>query len=478
MTAPGSAVAPPTAAAPQIPKVRRLTLGLTLYRLAVAIAGVFSRTILERRAARGKEDAARLPERLGHASTPRPDGPLIWLHAVSVGEAMMILPLLNALREERPDAAFLVTTGTVTSAQIMARQLPRDVIHQYVPIDHAKAVQNFLQHWRPGLGIFAESELWPNLILHAEAMDCKLALINARMMGKSLKNWKKWPASAKRLFSAFSWIGTADITTHDGLKPLIPNTHNTNTHNTKIQGQLVHVGNLKHASPAPEPNHAVLTSVRDHAGERALIWLAASTHEGEDESVLAAHAQVREDKPNALLILAPRHPERGPQIAALARQMGFTTALRSAGDGMHDDVSVYVVDTLGEMGSWYTLADMVFVAGSWKTGVGGHTPLEPAHARRPIIAGPNVANFADLYAQLNKNGGARTVTDADALAGALLALSSEERAAMVAAALAVAADGAQVLEDTMAGLRPLLPEISPEVNPEVNPHVKPEVTHA
>lgn len=435
----------PAATDPQRHRVGRTPLGLTLYRFVIRLLSGLAPRLLKKRAAKGKEDPNRLHERLGRPTTPRPPGPLIWLHAVSVGESLMILPLLDALRVERPDAGFLVTTGTVTSAKIMGEKLPHDVIHQYAPLDRVPSVTGFLDHWRPGLGVLAESELWPNLILAAQARGVPLALVNARMTEKSLKTWRRWRASAQRLLGAFAWIGAADTRTHDGLSALAPTS-------------VALTGNLKLAAPPPEPNEALVASIRDHAGPRTLTWLAASTHDGEDEDVLMAHKLVREQRPDALLLIAPRHPQRGPAIAALARSMDQHTALRSTHDLIQEGVSVYVVDTVGEMGSWYALANAVFVAGGWKPDVGGHTPLEPARARRPIFSGPNVANFADLYAQLTEGGGAVFVDTPEALSAALVTLTREQAEAMVVSAESVASAGERVLEETMAGLRPHLPE--------------------
>ncbi len=427
------------------PAASRLPMSLKAYRLLTRMFGGLAPRILAQRAARGKEDPERLTERMGKATVARPDGPLIWLHGASVGESLMLLILLNALRNERPDAAFLVTTGTVTSAQLMAKRLPRDAIHQYIPVDRADAAAAFLDHWRPGMGIFAESELWPNLILEAQARHIPLALVNARMTEKSLRRWQSWSGAARRLFDGFVWIGAADSRTADGL--------------TRVLGRPVErLGNLKLAANPPEANQAIMDSLKEHAGPRERIWLAASTHDGEDAIVLDAHSHIRATIPDALLVLAPRHPNRGADVTELARSMGFETARRSTADVVHDGTAVYVADTLGEMGTWYAIADATFIAGSLRPDVGGHTPLEAARVGTPIISGPNTANFADIFAELTAANGATIAATSQELADAILALNEKKAAQMTKAALKVAERGGQVLDDTLAGVRPFLPE--------------------
>ncbi len=427
------------------PPRRRRTLGLRLYQWITRLAAPLAPRLLNARARKGKEDPARLRERLGEPSLRRPDGPMIWLHGASVGESLMLLIVLDALRRERPDMAFLVTSGTRTSAQLLTHRLPKDAVHQYVPVDTPAATAAFLDHWRPSIGVFAESELWPNLILAAEARAIPLALINARMTDRSLQSWTRWRGALRRLFQGFVWIGAADTRTSEGLAKL-------------LDRPVERVGNLKLAGAAPEPNPAVVESLKDAIGQRSRVWLAASTQPGEDAPILQAHTLIRETQSDALLILAPRHPERGPDIADMARQEGLLTARRGAGDLVDVKTSVYVADTLGEMGNWYAFADAAFIAGSWNPAIGGHTPLEAARAGAPLFTGPHVPNFADIYADLTSQGGVETVSTPQELAGAILALDNERAESMARGARAVADAGALVLNNTLAGLRPHLPE--------------------
>ncbi|MBP6545174.1 MAG: 3-deoxy-D-manno-octulosonic acid transferase, partial [Phenylobacterium sp.] len=181
----------------------RRPLSLKLYASALGLLEPLARPLLERRVKAGKEDPGRLDERLGHSTTPRPEGPVVWLHGVSVGESMSLLPLVGALRASRPDLALLVTSGTRTSAELLARRLPEGVVHQYAPLDAPGVVARFLDHWEPDLGILVESELWPNLILGAHERGVRLALLSARMTEGSARGWGRVPAAAKVVLDAF-----------------------------------------------------------------------------------------------------------------------------------------------------------------------------------------------------------------------------------------------------------------------------------
>lgn len=412
------------------------------------VLGPLAPLILRRRLRAGKEDPARWGERLGVASVPRPPGPLVWVHGVSVGESLMLLGFVKAVHAETPGVTILMTTGTVTSAALMGRRLPPEVVHQYIPVDREDAVVRFLEHWRPDLGVIAESELWPNLILEAEARGVALALVNARMTARSLARWGRRRAVIRRLLSAFSVIAAADARTAEGLSAL--------------RGAAVpRIGNLKHAGDPPPANAAALASFRETIGPRGRVWLAASTHAGEDEVMLEAHAQLREVVPDALLILAPRHPERGDAVAALSTARGFVTAKRSAAEPLDHRVAVYVADTLGEMGLWLTLADAALIAGSFAPDVGGHTPLEAAQLGAPILVGPHVANFDDLYRELESVDGLWRVSDASSLAERLRLFTTADAQARARAAAAVADQGERILDAYLDVLRPLIPAATP-----------------
>jgi 3-deoxy-D-manno-octulosonic-acid transferase len=399
--------------------------------------------LLRRRAARGKEDPARLAERLGHAGAPRPDGPLVWLHGVSVGEATSLLPLVAALRERRPDLSLLVTSGTVTAAAMLARRLPPGVIHQHQPIDTPRVARRFLDHWRPGLAVFVESELWPNLILEAQARGVRLALLSARITEKTARGWARFPLAAHAIFSAFDLI--------------LPQDEATEARVHRLGGAAGPKLNLKQAAAPLPVDAAELERLREAAAGRRVV-LAASTHPSEEALVADAFREATSDGPPALLVVAPRHPERGPAVAAeLAHTLRI--ARRAAGEPLAADTQVYVADTLGELGTLYALADVVVMGGAFQPGIGGHNPLEPAQAGRPILTGPHAFNAAALYADLSAEAAAIAAPDAAALARHLRGLLAyphiARRIGEAARTYAARHDGG--LAEAMARLEPLLP---------------------
>jgi len=411
-----------------------LPLSLRLYRAATAGLEPFAPLLLARRAKAGKEDSARLNERLGRPTLPRPAGRLVWLHGASVGESLSILPLVERLRAERPDATVLVTSGTVTSAQLLARRLPPGAVHQFLPVDTPGGARRFLDHWRPDLAVFVESELWPNLLLTAKDRGVRLALVSAKLSDKSYAGWRARPFAAWRLFSGFDLILAQDGRAADRL--------------TSLGGTVAGEADLKFGSPPLPTDAATLASLRVRLGDRPLL-LAASTHPGEDEIVLAAWSALAR-RPR--LVMVPRHPGRGPAIAGLASAAGATASLRSREP---DDLAeVIVADTLGELGLWYRLAHLVVVAGSLVPGIGGHNPLEPARLDCPIVSGPHVENWLTAYADLRAADGA-TFADASVLGGRLAALLAAPQALEAQAARARALVAARDAE-ARAGLDRIL----------------------
>ena len=353
-------------------------LPLALYAAATGLLAPLAPALLRARAARGKEDPQRIGERLGHAAQPRPPGPLVWLHGVSVGETQALLPLIEALRARRPDLNILVTSGTLTAARLLAQRLPAGVIHQFAPVDSPGAVSRFLDHWRPGAGLFVESELWPNLLLAARARGVRLALLSARMTEGSTRGWERSPASARALVNAFDLILPQDATTAARLRRL-----------GAAPGPVL---NLKLVG-APLPcDAAELQRLRKTVAGRRTV-LAASTHPGE-EAMIAGAAR---DAGAELVIVAPRHPDRGEAIATELAAAGFTTARRSDGGALGPKSTAYVADTLGELGLFLRLADVVVMGGSFVRGVGGHNPLEAARLGKPIITGPDAFNAREVY---------------------------------------------------------------------------------
>jgi 3-deoxy-D-manno-octulosonic-acid transferase len=413
---------------------------LALYRAAVMLLAPFAGLWLGARARDGKEDRARLSERFGHYRQARPAGPLIWFHAASVGESGVALALIEAMAARNPALSFLVSTGTRTSAELVARRAPPRTTHIYAPLDSPAPVRRFLRHWRPDVGAFVESELWPNLILAAEAQHIPLALVNARMSPKSLARWRRWSAAGARLLKAFAFIAAADARTAQAL--------------TEVRGETAPVlGNLKLAAPPPRVDAGARQALAAEIGARPL-WLAASTHEGEDALVLEAHTLLRASLPDALLIIAPRHPERGEDISRLAGGAPRRSRFEPIGAS-----PVYVADTLGELGVLYELAPVALVAGSLLGELKGHNPVEPAKLGAAILTGPHVESFQDVFDALFAAQGALIVRDAPEIAAAVALLwrDPSARARQLDAARAAVAVGGDAFETTTARLLALAP---------------------
>ena len=354
---------------------------LLLYRgVAATIGPPLARWMLRRRAARGKEDPARLPERFGVASAPRPSGPLVWLHAASVGESLSLLPIIDALRAARPGLSLLVTTGTVTSADLMGRMLPQGVIHQYVPVDTTGAMRRFIAHWRPAVLCVTESELWPTMLLEAKAAGARLVLLSARVSETSAARWSRAPRSIAALLGAFDLITAQDDAVAERLRRL-----------GAAPGGLAVCGSLKHASAALPVGEDVLAQWREHLSGRPL-WLAASTHDGEDAAAFAAHRSLARRTQGMLTVVAPRHPDRGDAVAEAAEAAGLSATRRSLDQRPSSSTDIHIVDSLGELGLWFRLSPVSFIGGSLVP-VGGHNPLEPARLGSAAIIGPHTENM-------------------------------------------------------------------------------------
>jgi 3-deoxy-D-manno-octulosonic-acid transferase len=378
-------------------------LRLKAYRSLTALARPLAPFFLRRRQRRGKEEAARLPERMGRPSAPRPAGRLVWLHAASVGETLSILPLIAALADARPSASFLLTTGTVTSAALAARRLPPRTRHQYAPLDVPQFVRSFLDHWRPDLAVLTESEIWPNLILESSARAIPLALVNARMTSRSYRRWRRNGGVARSLFSRFAVV----LAQSEAL-----------ARRFKTLGAVsaLACGNLKVDTPPLPVDEAALESLKTALAGRPLL-LATGTHEGEDEIVADAHRRLRGKFPGLATIIAPRHPERGPVIAQMLSSQGIKAVRRALGELPAQDCEIYIADTLGELGTFYRLAGLAFIGGSL-VDRGGHNPIEAVRQGVVVLTGPHWQNFADTYEVLIKRQAAIVVSSAAELADA------------------------------------------------------------
>ncbi|OUS22728.1 hypothetical protein A9Q95_05195 [Rhodobacterales bacterium 59_46_T64] len=422
-----------------LPPLLRLYLGLS------RIAGGAYRMVHRRRITAGKEDPARIGERYGRSNAPRPAGRLVWFHAASVGESQSILELIRRLLGAAPDIEVLVTTTTRSSAALLQRDLPPRARHQYSPVDTPAATRAFLDHWRPDVAVFTESELWPRLLCEVEARGVPALLINARVSQKTAGMWHKMPRTAAALLSPFAHIYTQTGDTAEAMRAI------------GVAGARITVtGSLKEELPPPDAEAEALATLRKAIGPRP-VWLAASTHEGEEMPLIAAQKIILNAAPDMLMILAPRHPERADEINAILHAQGLATAKRSAGELPDAQTQVYLADTLGEMGLWYRLAPIAFIGGSL-TKIGGHNPYEPLRLGAALITGPHVGNFAEIYARLDAAGAIVRARSADQIAEAIGALRDETtRTGQQAAAAQVLGSGTAATDACLAAILDQLP---------------------
>ena len=423
---------------------------LIVYRLLTRLLEPLAPRLLDARARQGKEDPVRVDERLGLTTVARPAGDLVWLHGVSVGETLSLLPVVERIRRQRPDLTILVTSGTLTSAQLLAQRLPAGVIHQFAPVDGPGAVAAFLDHWQPSLAVFVESELWPNLILEARRRGVKLVLASARITEKTVEGWRRFPGAVRRILSAFDRILPQDETSAARLNSL----------GARIDGHV----NLKLSGEAPPHDAAAFTRLSAAIGDRPVV-VAASTHDGEEIAIVRALDKLAD---RLCLILVPRHPARSADIATALTRDGYRFARRSQGHEPDRDTDLYLADTLGEMGLFLRLADVVVMGGSFsaaleKPPVGGHNPLEPARLGKPAVTGTDMSNWAAVTDALVEAGGLAVVQAPWGLPAILAPLLADTDAARAMGergrrAAAEAGSGLDRLWETLA---PLLPAVPP-----------------
>jgi 3-deoxy-D-manno-octulosonic-acid transferase len=403
---------------------------------------------LQRRRRQGKEDPLRFHERRGIPSVARPNGPLAWIHAASVGEATAMLALIERLLQDRPMLEILVTTGTVASADLLEKRLPARAQHQYVPVDLPRWISRFLDHWRPDLALWVESELWPNLVLSTRARGIPMLLINARLSARSFARWRRWPGLIGPVLDAFAACFAQDAVQAERFRQLGVR-------------ELAMVGDLKAAAATLPFEPSQLMQLRRQIRSRPL-WLAASTHGGEEEILARVHRQLAGKHPGLLTIVAPRHSARGDTIDAMLAVHGLRTARRTRGEPVTSETDVYLADTMGELGLFYSLAEIAFVGGSL-VAKGGHNPFEAARLGCVVLHGPDISNCAGMAADLAAAGAAETVSDADTLARAVSTLLADRRlrGERAAAGKRVAAAGLGVLDAVLERLAPWLDPIAP-----------------
>ncbi len=341
----------------------------------------------------GKEDQLRIGERFGRASLDRPKGKLCWIHAASIGESLSLLPLIKALEMKYPDFNFLITTITVSSTKIITRHIKdfKRTCHQYAVIDDAFSVESFLDHWKPDIAIWAESELWPNMIIKASG-KCPIILVNARLSERSFNRWRYIRPILKNILGKFSLILTQTSEDHKRFSHFIRDS------------RLMLTGHLKWDAEVLPYDQMQYEMLRDNIGKRKL-WLAASTHKGEEEIIIHLHKQLKKQFPDLLTIIVPRHAERGNEIESYIRPHRISYATRSKQEQLTDLTEIYLADTMGELGLFYRIARIVFIGGSFIPH-GGQNPLEAARLECVIISGLNTYNFKEIYDELFKAGAA------------------------------------------------------------------------
>jgi 3-deoxy-D-manno-octulosonic-acid transferase len=402
---------------------------------ATPLAGLLAR----RRLKRGKEDQTRVGERCGISTIARPEGPLIWIHGASVGEVLAVSALVERLRAM--NIRILLTSGTVTSASIVAERFAADVIHQFIPYDTPRFVTRFLDHWQPNVALMIESDFWPNLILGAADRRIPMIAINSRISQRSFERWGAAPAMMRTLLGQFEMClaqsqGDAERFTALGS----PHVFNT--------------GNLKFDTPAPPADPQRLAEMEDAVRQRPVV-IAASTHPGEEELILNAHRRLAGDFPGLLTILVPRHPARGEAVADLVKGSGLRGSLRSQGALPDAQSDVYIADTLGELGVFYRLSPIVVLGGSFAP-IGGHNPIEAIRLGAATVHGPHVHNWSEIYDSLGAAGGAQRADDVETLVKTLSQWLSDDaaRRATSEAGLAVVDQLGGALERTLAALEP------------------------
>jgi len=414
---------------------------LAAYRFAGAAAFPLVGPYVAWRATKGKEDPNRRRERSGYAGRPRPEGPLIWAHAASVGETIAIVPLIENILDLGVN--IVLTTGTVTSAQVADERLGDRIIHQFVPLDLKPAISRFLNHWQPDLALIAESEIWPMTIMELGLRRIPQVLVNGRLSERSFNAWQKRHFIAEALFENLSHV-------------VAQSDQDAERFETLGARPVTVSGNLKVDTNPPPVDARTLQTISRQLSLRP-TWAAVSTHDGEERMAADIHLLLRSRHPGLITIIVPRHPERAPALAAEFAAMGLKVVKRSSGDRIRSDTDILLGDTIGEMGLYLRLTEVAFVGRSL-TAEGGQNPLEPAMLETAVLSGRNVQNFREAYQRLIDGGAAKLVADRDMLAGAInfLLLNDAPRRRMMAAGVATVEEMRGALGKTMKALEPFI----------------------
>ena len=423
-------------------------MSIAAYRALTWAAGPLIHRYMQRRLNAGREDPQRFRERFGDASATRPDGPLVWLHASSVGESLSMLSLIERLRRERLEVVILMTSGTVSSARILENRLPPGVIHQFVPVDRMSWVRRFLDHWQPDLVLWVESEFWPGVLSEVKRRAIPAMLMNARISARSWRGWRRAPWMIRRILQTFDLCMAQTELDAERLRDL-------------GAVNIACPGNLKFAAEPLPANPDTLAALEAATAARPR-WLAFSTHPGEEETIAAAHRILVRNLPDILTIIVPRHPARGPEIENILAASGTTVSVRSRSQLPDKNIGFLLADTMGELGVFFRLTDIAFVGGSLVPH-GGQNPIEPARLGCAIVHGPHMENFLAIEGELNTAGASSVATTAEEIArevGTLLS-NAGMRQRRVAAARSVADGKFSIMDAVFTHLDPVLNRISP-----------------
>ncbi len=389
----------------------------------------------------------RIGERFGRSGIQLP-GPSIWVHAVSVGEVQAAATLVRSLLERYPDRQLVLTTMTPTGSQRARDLFGDEVVHSYVPYDLASAVRRFFDRMRPCLVLIIETEIWPNLFRECGLREIPLVLASARVSLKSVGRYRRLVGLFRETLSHGIVIAAQSEADADRFESLGANP------------ERIHVtGNLKFDFHLDPRIPAAGKAFREENAPRRPVWIAASTHDGEEQSVLAAHAKVLAQIPDALLLIVPRHPERFQLVAGLVGRAGLTCVSRSSKQRCTAATNVFLGDSMGELMMFYAAADVAFVAGSLAP-IGGHNLLEPAALGLPVLTGPYTFNAADIAKLLIDDGSTTVIHDADELAGEVIELLRDERTRDLRGGA-----GRQVIENNRGTLERLLELVDPLIPP-------------
>ncbi|MCK5375331.1 MAG: 3-deoxy-D-manno-octulosonic acid transferase [Alphaproteobacteria bacterium] len=424
-----------------------------LYRLLTLLFSPLVSIFLLHRKAHGKENVRSVAEKTTTSFTRERDdniSKLLWIHGASVGEAQSSLILIETLLDTYPDLHIMITTGTLTSANLMESRLPKRAFHQFCPLDHPKYTKKFLDHWRPDAAIWMESELWPNTLHELARRKISTTLVNAHMSSKSFKIWHYCRSLAKTTMSTFD-------------KVLCQSENDKILFNALGAQSCIVTDNIKYSATPLFYDCNALDQLKKSTENRSL-WLYASSHDGEEELACRIHEHLKTRIPDLLTIIVPRHPERRNTIALDCSS--FSLKLSFRGEDKENlpapDDDIYIADTLGELGLFYALCPIACIGRSFShDGGGGHNPIEAAQLGCAVLHGPNVQNLHDIYTQMHNRTACLRIENEKNLEEALhtLFISDEKREALQRAALSFAQDKTDIIDNIIKEIAPQLEKL-------------------